>query len=234
MLELLSRGGPVMYFILASSIVAVAIAIERIVYYRLTRSSHRSHMKVIREAIENGNLSAAIEITKKFRSAIGRITHVYLQHVDKGEEILEEAVKVESQESIIMLEKHLPILSAIGNLAPLMGLLGTVIGMIYVFKDIAALGGQADINILAGGIWQALLTTAFGLVVAIPVTGFYHYFQNLVDERIARIERRVSELNLLFGTRVRSEEITNINKGASHGDVGGALDMLGNSNETQS
>ncbi len=230
MLELLTRGGPVMYFILASSIVAVAIAIERVIYYRLTRCQHKLLMNAIGELVGQRKLSEAIARTEKFKSAIGRITHVYLKNVSKGEEILEESVNVESQHLIIMLEKHLPILSAIGNLAPLMGLLGTVIGMIYVFKDIAALGGQADINVLAGGIWQALLTTAFGLIVAIPVTGFYHYFQNLVDERIARIERRVSELNLLFGINVRNDEVEK--KLTTEAEPGDSLDILRPSDET--
>jgi len=199
MFALLIKGGPVMFFILGSSVIALAIAIERIIYYRITRSQNKRMMESVTKLVREDNLQEALNISSRAKSAIGQITHVYLDNVGKGESILEEAVNVESQRHVLLLEKHLPILSAVSNLAPLMGLLGTVIGMIYVFKDIAALGGQADINVLAGGIWQALLTTAFGLVVAIPVSGFHHYFQNLVYERISRIERRVSELNLLFG-----------------------------------
>ena len=96
------------------------------------------------------------------------------------------------------LEKHLPILAAITALAPLLGLLGTVLGMINTFQEISRLGGEADMAALAGGIWQALLTTAFGLIVAIPVAAFHHFFQNLVDNRVSEIETRVSELNILF------------------------------------
>ncbi len=206
MLELLHRGGFVMYFILGSSIVALAIAIERTIYYRLTRSRNKTMFEEVKKLVGDERLKDAIDLSSKSKSAIGRVTHSYLKNIERGSKILEEAVNVESQHQVIMLEKHLSILSAVSNLAPLMGLLGTVIGMIYVFKDIAALGGQADINVLAGGIWQALLTTAFGLIVAIPVTGFHHFFQNLVYERISRIERRVSELNLLFGITSDSDE----------------------------
>jgi biopolymer transport protein ExbB len=70
--------------------------------------------------------------------------------------------------------------------------------MINTFQEISRLGGEADMAALAGGIWQALLTTAFGLIVAIPVAAFHHYFQNLVDNRVSEIETRISELNILF------------------------------------
>lgn len=199
MFELLNMGGWVMYPILLFSIAAFAIAVERIFYYRKTRQRNRNMLAEISAMVKSGDISGAIEKALFEQSTVGKVTAAYIASCKEPQGILDEAVHAASTREVRSLEKHLPVLSAIAALAPLLGLLGTVLGMISTFQEISRLGGEADMAALSGGIWQALLTTAFGLIVAIPVAAFHHYFQNLVDTRVSRIETRVSDLNILFG-----------------------------------
>jgi biopolymer transport protein ExbB len=87
-----------------------------------------------------------------------------------------------------------------------MGLLGTVLGMISTFQVIESAGGQADVSALAGGIWVALLTTAFGLVVAIPVVAVYHYFENTAGKRADEMQYLISELNEMLDVRTSGDK----------------------------
>ena len=198
MFELLNMGGWVMYAILLLSITALAIAIERIAYYRRTRRRNLNMFAEITQLVKSGDITGAFQKASKAHSAVGKVTAAYIESSEKPQVILNEVVHAASTREVRSLEKHLPILAAITALAPLLGLLGTVLGMINTFQEISRLGGEADMAALAGGIWQALLTTAFGLIVAIPVAAFHHFFQNLVDNRVSEIETRVSELNILF------------------------------------
>jgi biopolymer transport protein ExbB len=198
MFELLNMGGWVMYAILLLSITAFAIAIERSAYYRQTRRRNRNMFEEITQLVKSGHITWAFDKASKTRSAVGKVTAAYIENSSKPQVILNEAVHAASTREVRSLEKHLPVLAAITALAPLLGLLGTVLGMINTFQEISRLGGEADMAALAGGIWQALLTTAFGLIVSIPVAAFHHFFQNLVDNRVSEIETRVSELNILF------------------------------------
>jgi len=109
-------------------------------------------------------------------------------------EVLEESIHAAATHEIRNLEKHLPVLSAIASLAPLMGLLGTVLGMILTFQEISRLGGQADMAALAGGIWQALLTTAAGLLVAIPAAIAAALLAGRAEGAAAMMEQSVGAL----------------------------------------
>lgn len=198
MFELLNMGGWVMYAILLFSIAAFAIAVERIFYYRSTRERNKNMLSEISSMLKSGDIAGALGKTSPVQSSVGKVTAAYIGNCKEPQVMLDEAVHAASVREVRELEKHLPILSAIAALAPLLGLLGTVLGMINTFQEISRLGGEADMAALSGGIWQALLTTAFGLIVAIPVAAFYHYFQNLVDTRVSVIETTVSDLNILF------------------------------------
>ncbi|MFA5519221.1 MAG: MotA/TolQ/ExbB proton channel family protein [Spirochaetota bacterium] len=187
-----------MYPILLFSIVALAIAIERIFYYRRTMQRNKNMVAEISVLVKSGDIAGAIDKASLDQSTVGKVIAAYIKNCKEPQGVLEDAIHSASSREVRSLEKHLPVLSAIAALAPLLGLLGTVLGMIITFQEISRLGGEADMAALSGGIWQALLTTAFGLIVAIPVAAFHHYFQNLVDVRISQIETKVSDLNILF------------------------------------
>ena len=133
--------------------------------------------------LEKQNSDEALQLCKKEKGSLGHFLRIGIKVYDRPEEdkrkILRRAGSRELEES----EKRLKTLSVISNIATLLGLLGTVTGMIQTFIQIEASGGSADVTVLAGGIWEALLTTAAGLSVAIPAIVFYHYFEGIVDLR---------------------------------------------------
>ncbi len=199
MFELLNKGGWVMYPILLLSITALAIAIERVIFYISTSSRQDPACRLINEATEADEIKTVSEQRKAVAGIYGKVAAAYVENSTRPAEILEESVHLAAVQEMRKLEKHLPALSAIVVIAPLLGLLGTVLGMIDTFQGLSTAGGQPDVSALAGGIWIALLTTAFGLIVAIPAAAVHHLFQNLVDSRIADIEEMVSMLNIIFG-----------------------------------
>jgi biopolymer transport protein ExbB len=192
-------GGWVMYLIFICSIVAGGITIERLIYYILNRQRKKSVWTVVTGMISEGKIVEALTHLNSGRSYLDRISAEYLVNCREKNEILVEGLEVAATYEIRKLEKNLPALSLIANLATLLGLLGTVAGMILVFEKISSAGQQPEIALLAGGVWQALLTTAFGLIVALPVMALHHYFQKYVDYSISEIEVRISKLNIIFG-----------------------------------
>jgi len=196
MFDILNRGGWVMYVILFCSIIAFAIALERTVYFYLSRGRYRDFLIKLRNHLSDGDIKGALDYVKNSRTYPGRIAFAYISNMGADSEKFEEILHQTGSRELKLMEKRLPVLSATANLTPLIGLLGTVLGMIVCFQEIYTLGGQADVTALAGGIWEALLTTAFGLMVAIPVAALHHFFENLVNNRSDDMQHLISELNI--------------------------------------
>ncbi|MDR2143847.1 MAG: MotA/TolQ/ExbB proton channel family protein [Treponema sp.] len=199
MLDLFTRGGWVMYPLLAFSIAALGIILERGFYFFISRQRLDRFLKDL--SIE-GNAGELAALRKNLAAQNGRgyltqMAGVYLACV--GEEAASEKLFAAGSEIIRESEKRLSVLASIAHLAPLCGLFGTVLGMIEVFRKLEAIGGRADIGLLSGGIWVALLTTAFGLLVAIPTLIAHHYFSDLVSGRSEDIQFLVSRLNVHTG-----------------------------------
>jgi biopolymer transport protein ExbB len=202
MLALFKQGGWVMYPILLFSIISIAVILERTVFYFL--SSARSlrtieNLEAFRK--EYGDWKeAAKHFSEKYRCVFFLpLVAAYFGALDKEQHLFEEHLFTQAKEIVILNERRLPILASVASIAPLLGLFGTVLGMIEVFQRLAALGGRADVALLSGGIWVALLTTAFGLLVAIPSLLAHHYFLRLVNGRSDYMEILISRLNVLTG-----------------------------------
>ncbi len=180
MIELLDKGGWIMYVIFTLSVISGGIAIERSLFFLMTRDSLDRITDYLKSVL-NDMINPADHIDNSFY--LKKLALVYADNKNLPPEKLEEAMHQAGSEEIKKMEKRLSVLYAIGSLAPLLGLLGTVLGMIECFRKISTMGGMADAEILAGGIWEALLTTAFGLMVAIPVLAAYHFFEHIVDDR---------------------------------------------------
>ena len=204
MLELFLKGGWVMYAILASSLLAATIIIERIIFFVRIRNDDVSLIRKVEEALSAGEHDKALEACASGRGPIRSIMAVCLEEWARGCERMEDAVNFEGNRALDALEKHLRGLSIVAQSAPLLGLLGTVIGMIETFMYIEDLGGEVNVSSLAGGIWEALLTTAFGLTVAIPALFAYHYFEAKVN-RYASLIRDTGE-RLVALRRTGSEQ----------------------------
>lgn len=187
MFELILAGGWIMAPIILCSILAFTIVVERFWTLRekkiappnLTDQIIKLHQKkrITNEAI-----------TKLYNnSPLGRILASGLRNMDNQRELMKESIEEEGRQVVLELERFLNTLGTIASITPLLGLLGTVIGMIKVFAVITSLG-VGDPKILADGISEALLTTAAGLSVAIPSLMFYRFFRGRVDELLLKME----------------------------------------------
>lgn len=197
MKELIIRGGIMMYPIIISSIIALAVIIDRIyVLFIKTKFLEKETVNQVYKLAASGETGKAIEILDKETSVFTAFFLAVLREPDSEEQ--EKAAVAAGDEILFELSRRINILSVLASVLPLMGLLGTVLGMIKVFSRMAEAGDAADITILAGGIWEALLTTAAGMAIAIPVMLIFHYF-NLTIERIAhRMQQRgTSLINIL-------------------------------------
>lgn len=175
MVDILQKGGVLMYPILLCSVVAVAVIVERLLLLRRASVGTGTFEREVREALSRGDYREAVHQCEKSTSPLSGIILAGLTRVSKGEAAVRHAIEQAGEAETARLERHTPILATIVGGAPLLGFLGTVLGMIEAFQQIEALGGHVDASVLAGGIWQALLTTAAGLSVGV-VAFFAHNF----------------------------------------------------------
>jgi biopolymer transport protein ExbB len=191
-----------MYPLLAFSVIAFAVILERAVFYLLSRDrSSRVAEELATLRKEHGDWEAAAKSFEEHKKRVYflPLIAVYFDALDEAPERAEERLFAQAKEIVMLNERRLPILASIAAIAPLFGLFGTVLGMIVVFQKLAALGGRADVALLSGGIWVALLTTAFGLLIAIPSLLAHHYFSRLAGSRSDYMELLISHLNTLTG-----------------------------------
>ncbi len=163
LLSIVFRGGWVMVPIALCSLIAVFIVVER--FFVLHNVGQ--FMLKIRSIFRKGDINGVLNFCSQKDAPIANIIEKGLRKYDEGEEKVKEAIENAGRAEIYHLEKRLGLLATIAGIAPLVGFLGTVTGMIAAFRKIEMLGGNATPSDLAGGIWEALLTTAFGLVVGI-------------------------------------------------------------------
>ena len=191
-----------MYPLLVFSVLSIAVILERALFYLLSRArSVRAVEELAAFGKECGDWKgAAKRFTEKHRRVYFLpLVAVYFDALNEEQHLFEEYLFAQAKEIVMVNERRLPILASVASIAPLLGLFGTVLGMIEVFQRLAALGGRADVALLSGGIWVALITTAFGLFVAIPSLLAHHYFLRLVNGRSDYMELLISRLNILTG-----------------------------------
>jgi len=186
-IELLSRGGPLMVALLICSVLSLAIIIERLFSLRKSRLMRVDILMEVELAIKKKDLAAALEWADKGTSPMTKIAKVALINADKPKEDLKASIEEAGRIEVPQMERFMTILQTIAVISPLLGLLGTVTGMINVFQTIVT-EGTGNANILAGGISEALLTTAAGLSIAIPTLIFYNYFNKKIEHLIIEME----------------------------------------------
>jgi biopolymer transport protein ExbB len=201
MLELFVKGGPIMYLILFASLVGVVIIIERLIFFRRIRVDEQTLIRRLKATLEKGHADEALAICEANPSPITNLMKVGIENRHHPKQVIREAILDAANLEIPKLERSLSALGTVANLSPLLGLLGTVTGNIRSF-GVIGMGIVGDPAALARGIAEALLTTAFGLIVAIPAIIFYNYLVTKVNNIITRLENRVNELVLLLeGTK---------------------------------
>ena len=193
MLELIKAGGWLMMPILACSLAAATIIIERLLALRRARVLPKQLVQTLRRWAELGAVSPQDLEGLSFGSPLGRIVAAGLTHRGRDRAILRERVEDAGRHVVHELERFLNALGTIAAISPLLGLLGTVGGMIKIFQ-IVSVQGNSNFSLLSVGIAEALVTTAAGLTVAIPSLLFYRYFQARVDELVVDMEQETLHL----------------------------------------
>lgn len=201
MLELVKSGGWLMLPIIACSIVALGIVIERLWSLQRKRVMPEYLMRQILQLHKDDKLNLADLDKLKSSSPLGRILAAGLLNRDHNKEVMKEAIEEVGRQVVHELERYLNTLGTIASISPLLGLLGTVIGMIKVFSVIVT-AGVGDPGVLAGGISEALITTAAGLSVAIPSLMFHRFFSGLIDRLVIGMEEQALKLvEVIHGER---------------------------------
>ena len=193
MLEIILAGGWLMVPILLCSTLSVAIIIERFWTLRRSKVTPEGLNTMVEDWAARHELDARHLEQIKDESPLGRIYSAALINRKRPREAIKEAVEDTGRHVVHDLERFLNTLGTIAGISPLLGLLGTVVGMIKVFSAIM-ISGVGDANVLAGGISQALITTAAGLTVAIPSYFFYRFFRGMVAEYVISMEEKAISL----------------------------------------
>jgi len=197
MFELIQKGGPVMYPIIFCSILAVAIIIEKFYHLYKAKIDTKDFMNNVEITVRHNKIAEAIKICEKTPGPIAHIVRAGILKHDRSRQEIRESIEDAGHQEVPRLEKHLSLLATIAHITPLLGLLGTVTGMVRAFQAIQEKSSSfspVSPGDLAGGIWEALLTTVAGLIVAIPTVVAYNYLVNRVDEYVLEMERSATEV----------------------------------------
>ena len=193
LLELFLRGGIVMWPILLCSVLACVVIIEKFIVLQRAKVDPGQLMLKIRSALSRNDLVGAVNACTQVKAPIANILKKGILKYEGGHAAVKEAIEGAGKEEVFHLEKRLGLLANLAGLAPMLGFLGTVTGMIAAFRTIEQMGGNVNPSNLAGGIWEAMLTTAAGLIVGIPALGFYNYFVGSVNKFVFYIEQKAEE-----------------------------------------
>ncbi len=186
MIDLIIKGGIIIYPIILCSIIALAIFIERLLVLRKNIVIPDGLVNEVEDRLKKKDIPGALKICEQSDSSIAKIFYAGLKNSSKGMWLVKEAIEERGGRESVILEKYVGILSTIATLSPLLGLLGTVSGMIKTFKVMSE--GAGNPSLLAGGIAEALITTAAGLCVAIPVLVGYRILKDKAESLIFEME----------------------------------------------
>ena len=200
-LDLIEKGGPVMFILLGFSIFAFAIIFIKLIQFFAAALSRTNKIEKILAKLNGRNAKKILVEIQKIKNPMARIIEVVIltksdRRFDKEsrEAEISRIISIE----IRNLENYLGGLEVVASISPLLGLFGTVLGMIKAFLNLEKAGSQIDPALLAGGIWEALLTTAFGLAIAIPALAAYHLFENKISNTRDKINDAVVRTNTLL------------------------------------
>lgn len=198
MLSILSQGGVLVWFIFLASLIGLGIFLERFVHYHRAQIVLNDFLKGIRNCVRRSNYVEAIAICEDAPGPVAQVARTAILRHDRSRSEIHEAIEAVAIQEERRLDQRLPILWTIAQITPLFGLLGTVVGMIRAFKTIESQQKLITATDLAGGVWQALITTGFGLAVAIPTYVAYHYLVSRKTEMIRDMELCATELMNVF------------------------------------
>jgi len=194
MIETLLRGGLMMVPILLGSILALTIIIERFWVLQRTRVFPPAFLSRMDDMVRRGQRSEALSACRENDSTVARILAEGLKNSHRTRGEITEALEMVGRSESANLSRWVGALGAIAALEPLMGLLGTVLGLIESFREVENLKVVGNPSVVAAGVWTALITTAAGLIIAIPTYAFYRYFRARVSNMLLDMEKSAFHL----------------------------------------
>ncbi len=202
--KLMNEGGPVMWPLLAFSVIAAAVVVERLIALRRARINVHEFLPKVRKAlVVDRSIRDAVEVCEEYRGPVASILKAGLMKYGAPKEDIEKTIENAALVEMGRLEKGLAVLATTANVAPLLGFFGTVTGMMAGFDALAA-QGLSNPGAVATGIKEALTTTAGGLAVAIPTQLAYNYFMSRINKFVRDIETAANMLIETFGEMERS------------------------------
>jgi biopolymer transport protein ExbB len=196
--ELLMHGGAMMWLLLLTGAVAVVVFVERMLHYHREQINSIEFLNGVRNVLKRDNVVEAISICDATPGPVARLVKTAILNRDRGREGMREALDTAGLVEVPRLEEKLNLLATIAQIAPIMGLLGTVLGFIDVFRVLQQEGVSAPASQLAGGVWQALISTGAGLALCIPCYAGYNYLVSRVNSIVLDMEKAATEILTLL------------------------------------
>lgn len=206
MLDILMRGGWVMVPIFLLSVLAVYLFVERLLVLKRARTDPRRFMEHVGTYVRAGDISGAVGYCRAHDTPIARILQRGLERLGRPISEIQDAVQAAGKHETYELEKRTDLLASTAAIAPMLGFLGTVIGMIRAFQEVQLAVGAASPAALASGIWEALVTTAFGLTVGILALFAYNFLLNRIARAVNGMERAATEFIDLLQSPTQAPE----------------------------
>jgi len=191
---LLAHGGLVLWLIVLISAVAVVVFIERFLHFHTAQINSTEFLNGVRTVLKRDNVVEALSICDATPGPVARLVKTAIKNRDQGRERVREALEEAGLAEVPRLEEKLNLLATIAQLAPLLGLLGTILGFINTFQVMHNKGLNANFLDLSTGVWQALVCAAAGLAVAIPAHAAYNYLVSRVNSIVLDMERTATEI----------------------------------------
>ena len=183
-----------LWLIIIASSVAVVVFIERVLHFHRAQINSMEFLSGVRNVLKRDNVVEALSICEATPGPVARLVKVAILNRDRGRDGVRDALEEAGLTEVPPLEDKLNLLATIAQIAPLMGLLGTVMGFIQIFSKLEAAKTMATSEMLAAGVWEALICTAAGLAVAIPCYAGYNYLVNRVNTIVLDMERAATEI----------------------------------------
>ncbi len=203
--DLLVKGGWTMIPIGLLSVLAVYVFVERMMALKRADSNPERLMRQVRDYVQSGDLSGAIGYCRAQDTPASRIIQSGLERVGRPIVEIREAVQSAGRQEAYVLERHMDLLASAAALAPMLGFLGTVIGLIEAFQSIQYVEGSISPALLANGMWEAMITTAAGLAVGIPALFAYNFLFNRIRHTVNDLERTATDFIDLLQSPARTE-----------------------------
>jgi biopolymer transport protein ExbB len=191
---LITHGGMMIWVLIAASTVAILVFAERLLHYHRAQINSMEFLSGVRNVLKRNNTIEALSICDATPGPVARLVKVAILNRERGREGVREALEEAGLMEVPRLEEKLNVLATLAQIAPLLGLLGTVLGFLQIFSALQMAGSHAHLEQLAGGIWKALISTAGGIAVAIPCYAAYNYLVGRVNSIVLDMEKAASEI----------------------------------------